>query len=118
VNYLTKPLRKEQNSLLADRRILYSEPPILIIMSDTLSLSIDRLPLAVYYEIAAHLRQLSNIQVEILPQTDPTFDYLQSQVGGLSIDCSKLSVIDRARANEIIDYYHQRYGATEYHSQK
>jgi hypothetical protein len=83
--------------------------------SDTLSLSIERLPLAVYYEIAAHLQQLSGIQVEILPQTDPNFDYLQSQIGGLSIDCSKLSVVDRARVNEIIEYYHQRYGATAYH---
>ncbi len=84
--------------------------------SDTLSLSIERLPLAVYYEIAAHLRQLSGIQVEILPQTNPDFDYLQSQVGGLSINCSKLSVVDRTKVTEIIEYYHNRYGATEYHS--
>jgi hypothetical protein len=85
-------------------------------MSDnTLSLSIERLPLAVYYEIAAHLRQLAGIQVEILPQTDPNFDYLQSQVGGLSIDCRNLNVVDRAKASEILAYYHNRYGATEYH---
>jgi hypothetical protein len=83
--------------------------------SDTLSLSIERLPLAVYYEITAHLRQLSGIQVEILPQIAPGFDYLQSQVGGLSIDCSKLSMVDRTKATEIIDYYYQRYGATKYH---
>lgn len=85
-------------------------------MSDTLTLTIERLPLAVYYEIAAHLRQLSGIQVEILPQTDQDFDYLQSQVGGLLIDCSNLSVIDRVKATEILEYYHSRYGATEYHS--
>lgn len=84
-------------------------------MSDILSLSIDRLPLAVYYEIAAHLRQLAGIQVEILPQTDPNFDYLQSQVGGLSIDCNKLSVADRRKITEILEYYRNRYGATEYH---
>jgi hypothetical protein len=84
-------------------------------MSDTLSLSIERLPLAVYYEIAAHLRQLAGIQVEILPQTAPDFDYLQSQVGGLSIDCRSLNAIDRTRATEILEYYHNRYGATEYH---
>jgi hypothetical protein len=86
-----------------------------ITATDTLTLSIERLPLAVYYEIAAHLRQLSGIQVEILPQTDTNFDYLQSQVGGLSIDCSKLSVVDRTRATEILEYYRNRYGATEYH---
>jgi hypothetical protein len=86
-----------------------------ITATDTFTLSIERLPLAVYYEIAAHLRQLSGIQVEILPQTDPNFDYLQSQVGGLSIDCSKLSVVDRTRATEILEYYRNRYGATAYH---
>jgi hypothetical protein len=86
-----------------------------ITATDTLTLSIERLPLAVYYEIAAHLRQLSGIQVEILPQTDTNFDYLQSQVGGLSIDCSKLSVVDRTRATEILEYYRNRYGATAYH---
>jgi hypothetical protein len=83
--------------------------------SDTLSLSIERLPLAVYYEIAAHLRQLAGIQVEILPQTAPDFDYLQSQVGGLSIDCRNLNAVDRTRATDILDYYRNRYGATEYH---
>jgi hypothetical protein len=86
-----------------------------ITATDTFTLSIERLPLAVYYEIAAHLRQLSGIQVEILPQTAPNFDYLQSQVGGLSIDCSKLIVVDRTRATEILEYYRNRYGATEYH---
>jgi hypothetical protein len=86
-----------------------------ITATDTLTLSIERLPLAVYYEIAAHLQQLSGIQVEILPQTAPNFDYLQSQVGGISINCSKLSVVDRTKADEILDYYHQRYGATKYH---
>lgn len=88
---------------------------LIFIMSDTLSLAIERLPLAVYYEIAAHLRQLSGIQVEILPQTDPNFDYLQSQVGGLSINCSQLKAIDRAKVTEILEYYYQRYGATTYH---
>jgi hypothetical protein len=86
-----------------------------ITATDTLTLSIERLPLAVYYEIAAHLRQLSGIQVEILPQTDPNFDYLQSQVGGLSIDYQNLNAVDRTRATEILEYYRNRYGATEYH---
>jgi hypothetical protein len=85
---------------------------------DNLSLSIERLPLAVYYEIAAHLRQLAGIEVEILPQASLDFDYLQSQVGGLSIDCSQLSAVDRTKATEILNYYHQRYGATKYHQPK
>ena len=86
-----------------------------IAATDNLSLSIERLPLAVYYEIAAHLRQLSGIQVEILPQTAPDFDYLQSQVGGLLINCSQISAADQAKAKEILEYYRQRYGANTYH---
>jgi hypothetical protein len=81
-----------------------------ITATDTLSLSIERLPLAVYSEIVAHLQQLTGIYVEILPQTANHFDYLQSQVGGLLIDCHNLSAVDQARATEILEYYHHRYG--------
>jgi hypothetical protein len=75
-----------------------------------MSVSIDRLPLAVYSEIGAHLQQIANIQVRMLPQTDREFDYLQSQVGGLSIDCSEVSIPDRQRVSEILEYYSRRYG--------
>ncbi len=75
--------------------------------------SIDRpqLPLAVYLEVAAHLRQVAGIVVELLPQTAPEFDYLQSQVGGLAIDCQALTAADQSQVTEILDYYEQRHGA-------
>lgn len=75
--------------------------------------SIDRpqLPLAVYLEIAAHLKQVTGIQVELLPQTASEFDYLQSQVAGLSIDCRAVTVTDQSQVAEILNYYERRYGA-------
>jgi hypothetical protein len=75
--------------------------------------SIDRpqLPLAVYLEVAAHLRQVVGIEVELLPQTAPEFDYLQSQVAGLSIDCRAVTTADQSQVVEILNYYERRYGA-------
>jgi hypothetical protein len=75
-----------------------------------LSVSINCLPFAVYAEIVAHLQQIANIQVSMLPQTDPEFGYLQSQVGGLSIDCRNVGTPDRQRVSEILEYYSRRYG--------
>ncbi|MCS6812098.1 MAG: hypothetical protein NZ772_00760 [Cyanobacteria bacterium] len=71
-----------------------------------------RLPLAVYREVAAHLRQVKAIEVELLPQQCHEFDYLQSQVGGLLIQfTSEASSHDRARVDQILAYYGDRYGA-------
>jgi hypothetical protein len=74
---------------------------------------IDRpqLPLAVYLEVAAHLRQVTGIEVELLPQTAPEFDYLQSQVAGLSINCRAVTTADQSQVAEILNYYECRYGA-------
>lgn len=74
---------------------------------------IDRpqLPLAVYLEVAAHLRQVSGIQVKVLPQTAPEFDYLQSQIAGLAIDCRAVTTADQSQVTEILHYYECRYGA-------
>jgi hypothetical protein len=74
-----------------------------------MSLAINRLPFAVYSEIVAHFQQIAQIQVQMLPQTDQEFDYLQSQIGGLSIDCSKVNASDRQRMSEILEYYSCRY---------
>lgn len=41
------------------------------------------LPLAVYREIAAHLRQVDGVETGLIPQSSSTFDYRESQVGGL-----------------------------------
>ncbi len=70
------------------------------------------LPLALYYEVAAHLRQVEAVTIEVLPQQSVGFDYLQSQVGGLEIryDASA-TIADRARVQQILAYYGERYGS-------
>jgi hypothetical protein len=65
------------------------------------------LPLAVYREIAAHLRQLEGVEVDLIPQTASDFDYYQSQVSGLSI--SWKSNTNEERVKQILDYYQSRY---------
>lgn len=69
------------------------------------------LPLAVYREIAAHLRQVEGVDTGLVPQpSGQSFDYNQSQVGGLWIqyveDADSLS---RQQVKQILDYYSQRY---------
>lgn len=70
------------------------------------------LPLAVYRELAAHLRQVEGVsQVEIISQTSQQFDYSQSQVEGLWLDFSPhLSPDSRRRVEQILTYYQSRYG--------
>lgn len=75
------------------------------------TLSWAEMPLFVYREVAAHLRQVSGIEVELLPQTAPQFDYGLSQIGGLRIERKNLaSAEDEARVLEILDYYRHRFG--------
>lgn len=72
------------------------------------------LPLAIYREIAAHLRQVKGIQALELPQDDPQFDYTRSQIGGLSISYpSDIGVGDRALVDAILKHYADRYGSYE-----
>lgn len=71
-----------------------------------------RLPLAVYREIVAHLRQVDGVSAELLPQTAQDFDYLQSQVGGLRISYPLQSNIE-TQVNSILAYYENKYGKWE-----
>jgi hypothetical protein len=72
------------------------------------------LPLAIYREIAAHLRQVTGIQALELPQDKPQFDYARSQIGGLSISyLSDISEGDRALVDAILKHYADRYGSYE-----
>ncbi|HBB33145.1 MAG TPA: hypothetical protein DDZ80_04990 [Cyanobacteria bacterium UBA8803] len=64
------------------------------------------LPLAVYREVAAHLRQVEGVEVNLIPQTSQEFDYNQSQVAGLCIQHTDASDrISRERVNQILAYY-------------
>ncbi|AFY49366.1 hypothetical protein Nos7524_3575 [Nostoc sp. PCC 7524] len=69
------------------------------------------LPLAVYREIVAHLRQVEGVAVELIPQSSQHFDYDQSQIEGLCISWSgKPNSESRQRVQEILAYYQKRYG--------
>jgi len=72
------------------------------------------LPLAVYREVAAHLRQVDTITVDVLPQRSNQFDYLQSQVGGLAIQYhATATAADQAHVEQILAHYGDRYGTWE-----
>lgn len=72
------------------------------------------LPLTVYREVAAHLRQVQGVNVGLITQTSQQFDYNQSQVSGLWIEytdaCDSAS---RERVGKVLAYYQNRYGAWE-----
>ena len=70
-----------------------------------------RLPLAIYRELAAHLQQVRGVVVEILPQTAPEFDYLQSQVGGILLRYpADLETSEVQNLEAILASYADRYG--------
>lgn len=72
------------------------------------------LPLAVYREIAAHLRQVPGVDAGLVAQTATSFDYDQSQVSGLWIQYADASeAVSRERVKQILAYYQNRYGAWE-----
>ncbi|MEM8604369.1 MAG: hypothetical protein AAGF24_11105 [Cyanobacteria bacterium P01_H01_bin.121] len=69
-----------------------------------------RMPLAVYREVAAHLMLVEGVAVKLHPQTSTQFEYLQSQIGGLSISSSGTAEqVDWSRVAQILTYYHDRY---------
>lgn len=77
-------------------------------------ISCPHLPLAVYRELVAHLLQVAGVEVDLLPQRSQQFDYLQSQVGGVSIQLTpKAGATAQCRVKQILGYYSDRYGAWE-----
>jgi hypothetical protein len=73
-------------------------------------ISNPQLPLAVYREVAAHLRQVMGVDAELLPQRSTQFDYQQSQIGGLQIHYRAADAASRLRVRQILAYYGNRYG--------
>jgi hypothetical protein len=72
------------------------------------------LPLAVYREIAAHLRQVEGVETGLYPATFQQFDYNQSQVGGLWIQYAPTAGLEsRELVDRILVYYQDRYGVFE-----
>ena len=71
------------------------------------TIEFPNLPLAIYRELAAHLRQVEGVNVDLIPQTSTDFDYFQSQVAGVSI--SYPSGTNEKRVQQILDYYKSHY---------
>jgi hypothetical protein len=70
------------------------------------------LPLAVYREIAAHLRQVEGVSVDIVSQSSKAFDYNQSQAECLLLSFApNLSVDNRELVEQILAYYRNRYAS-------
>jgi hypothetical protein len=74
----------------------------------------SELPLTVYRELAAHLRQVTGVEAELLPQRSRQFNYRQSQVGGIEIRYTTTATeASQQRVAQILQYYGDRYGAWE-----
>jgi hypothetical protein len=74
-------------------------------------ISCPNVPLAVYREVAAHLRQVTGVDVVLLPQQSRTFDYQQSQIGGLRLEyTAEANATSKQRVQQILAYYGDRYG--------
>lgn len=72
------------------------------------------LPLAVYREVAAHLRQVEGVETGLIPQQSQRFDYNDSQVGSLWIQYPEgFDLASRERVDRILAYYGDRYGSWE-----
>jgi hypothetical protein len=70
-----------------------------------------KMPLFVYREVAAHLGQVSGVEVVLLTQAVSDFDYELGQVGGLHIRRAPIPESeDESRVLEILNYYGDRFG--------
>lgn len=71
------------------------------------------LPLAVYREVAAHLRQVDGVQTELVLQRSQQFDYAQSQIDSLWVSYNQDTPEVSERVQQILAYYSDRYGIWE-----
>ncbi len=78
-----------------------------------------QMPLAVYREVAAHLRQVEGVQTGLNPTSSENqdsqvsgFDYTRSQVGSLWLQyLENTAPALRQQVDQILRYYGDRYGA-------
>ena len=77
------------------------------------------LPLAVYREVAAHLRQVQGVCVDLEPQRSPSFDYHQSQIGAMVITYPEnFAAGDRQKIEKILAFYAERHGEWQQENQE
>lgn len=77
--------------------------------------SCQGLPLAVYREVAAHLRQVSKVKVGLFdPAPSELFDYHKSQIGGLWLEYDEdAEDAIREKVDQILAYYQNKFGPWE-----
>jgi hypothetical protein len=81
-----------------------------MLLTSKFTIANHQVPLAVYREIAAHLRQIEGITVSFLTSVDRGFSYTESQLGGLEImGANLLTDSDRIRLDRLLNYYADRY---------
>lgn len=78
-----------------------------------------KLPLAVYREVAAHLRQVDKVEAGLisrpLTSSPEKFDYTQSQIEALWIEYPEnLDRQSKQRIDSILDYYARRYSPWQF----
>jgi hypothetical protein len=84
------------------------------VKSNQQKLTSPKLPLAIYREVVAHLRQIKGVNAGLIPQNSTEFDYLQSQIGGLWIESEiNMNTQDRQQLEQILAYYAQKYAPWE-----
>ncbi|NES07586.1 MAG: hypothetical protein F6K22_35265 [Okeania sp. SIO2F4] len=77
--------------------------------------SCQGLPLAIYREVAAHLRQVGKVKVGLFsPPDSELFDYNKSQVGGLWLEYAEdAEDTIRQKVDQILAYYEEIFGHWE-----
>jgi hypothetical protein len=66
----------------------------------------DKLPLAIYREIAAHLESINGVTTGTIAQDSLEFDYAQSQLKGLWIEYPQdLDIVSQEQIKAILAYY-------------
>ena len=89
-----------------------------MLLTPKFTIANHQLPLAVYREIAAHLRQFEGVTVSFLTPVNRGFSYTESQLGGLEImGANLLTDQDRIRLDQLLDYYADRYDQWEIQSE-
>ncbi len=78
-------------------------------------LSCQGLPLAVYREVAAHLRQVGKVEVGLFsPSVSKHFDYQKSQVGGIWLEYAEdAEDAIYQKVDQILAYYQEKFGFWE-----
>lgn len=72
------------------------------------------LPLAVYREVASHLRQVDGVQTELVSPSSQQFNYSDSQIDSLCLFYAEDSPpFVEERVQQILNYYSDRYGPWE-----